>query len=63
MPLKIKNIQTHRECVVEDDTKFIYHVLEPIVQKRLLFANMKNGKIDQDRMFEMAYDFMEMMLI
>ncbi len=62
MSLKIQNIQTDRIYDVQDDVKFHYRVLEPIVQKRLLFANMKNGKIDQDRMFEMSYEFMELML-
>ena len=62
MPLKIQNTQTRRTYEIDEDAKLFYHVLEPIKQKRLLFANMINGKIDQDRIFEMSYDFMEEML-
>ena len=62
MPIKIQNTQTDRVFKIDDETEFHYHVLEPIIQKRLLFANMVNGKIDQDKIFDMSYDFMELML-
>jgi len=62
MPIKIQNTQTSRVFKIDDETKFHYHILDPLVQKRLLFANMVNGKIDQDKRFEMSYDFMESML-
>ena len=62
MPLKIQNTETRRTYEIDEDAKLFYHILEPIKQKRLLFANMINGKINQDRMFEMSYDFMAEML-
>jgi len=62
MPLKIQNTQTRRTYDIDKEAKLFYHVLEPIKQKRLLFANMVNGKIDQDRILEMSYDFMAEMV-
>ena len=62
MPIKIQNTQTRRTYEIDEDAKLFYHVLEPIKQKRLLFANMINGKVDQDHIFEMSYDFMAEML-
>ncbi len=62
MSIKIQNPQTNRIFKIDNETNFHYHILEPIIQKRLLMANMVNGKIDQDKIFEMSYDFMELMV-
>lgn len=62
MSIKIQNIKNNRTFDIDSEAKLHYHYLDPLEQKRLLFSNMRNGKIDQDRMFEMSYEFMELML-
>ncbi len=62
MSLKIQNVKNLKIFEIDDEAKLHYHLLDPLLQMRSLRKNMRNGKIDADQMFEMAYDFMELMV-
>ena len=62
MSLKIQNAKNLKVFEIDSEAKLHYHLLDPLLQMRSLRKNMRNGKIDADQMFEMAYDFMELMV-
>ena len=62
MSLKIQSVKNRKIFEIDDEAKLHYHLLDPLLQMRSLRKNMRNGKIDADQMFEMAYDFMELMV-
>ena len=63
MSLKIQNTKKHKTFDIGNEAKLHYCLLTPLEQMRLLRKNMRNGKIEQDQIFEMAYDFMAVMVV
>ena len=63
MSLKLQNTKKNKVFDIGDEAKLHYRPLTPLDQMRLLRKNMRNGKIAQDQIFEMAYDFMGLMVV